>query len=357
MRGSLAYVASERGGSRIVDVSDPMNPFWTGSVPTRGNGGDAAEVIVRENRAYVADGATGLGGVRVIDISDPAAPLLIGSSSDGYGITGLALDGSLLLGADFFYVNAVPIFGVGNDTPALATALDFSRAPSFRDDNGKGVAARNGLVYMVGDRSNMYRYALTGKSALHIGQLVRLEEVDGTPRPPTVKLTAPFPGSSIRERRSLRITAQAADDLGVALVRFQINGSVVATDFASPFTFEYEVPNGVDDLEILAEAEDFTGARGSSEAIHVAVIPDTDPVISLLLPSDTLPIPGGGSVQIAPPRHRRSGDRPGRGFRRRSVLRHLRSAALRHQLLGRSLHQLVCRDRVGHRRRRPDRGA
>lgn len=299
VHGSLAYVASERGGLQIVDVSDPLNPFWTGSVPTRGNGGDAADVVVRENRAYVADGATGLGGIRVVDVSDPAAPLLIGSSADAYGITGLALDGGFLLGADFFYVNAVPVFGIATDTPVLAAALDFSREPSFRGDNGKGVATRNGLVYMVGDRDNMYRYALTGRSALHIGQVLRLEEVDGTPRPPTAKLIAPLPGSSIRERRSLRITAQATDDLGVALVRFKINGSVEATDFASPFTFAYEVPNGVDDLELVAEAEDFTGSRGSSEPIHVSVIPDTDPVIALLLPSGTLPIPGGSSVQIA----------------------------------------------------------
>lgn len=300
LQGPWALVAAETGGVHVVDVSDPRAPFTISETATRGCcASNAADVVVRGDQAFVADGAKNLGGIRIIDLRDPFLPLVVGSSSDLFGLSSLTLDGRFALTADYYYVNAVPIFDVATGVPVLSGVLDFSGYPSRRDDNGKGLVTRDGLVYLVGDRQNLYRFAVTGNSALHIGQYLKLDEAVGTPSPPTVTLTKPAPDSEILERRSLRLTALATDDLGVALVRFKVGDAVVATDFAAPFTTLYEVPRGAGSLEIIAEAEDFTGSRGISEPVLVTVVPDDDPVVALLSPSSNLPIPGGNTVVLA----------------------------------------------------------
>ena len=65
-----AYLADDHEGLKIIDVSDPENPFEIGSVDTPGS---ARDVFVRDGFAYVAD-STG-GGLRVIGVSDPLAPV------------------------------------------------------------------------------------------------------------------------------------------------------------------------------------------------------------------------------------------------------------------------------------------
>ena len=76
--GDYAVVADERSGVEIVDVSDPTAPVIVGSTATRANSvSNAADVVVRDRLAYVADGATTLGGVKVIDFSFPDNPVVI----------------------------------------------------------------------------------------------------------------------------------------------------------------------------------------------------------------------------------------------------------------------------------------
>ena len=71
--GDKAYVADGFSGLQVVDISDPENPQIIGSVDTPG---DSHEVTVIGDKAYVADRDSGL---QLIDISNPLSPNIVGS--------------------------------------------------------------------------------------------------------------------------------------------------------------------------------------------------------------------------------------------------------------------------------------
>ena len=71
--GDHAYVANGRGGLRIIDITNPANPFEVGSFETPGY---PEGIAVTGNYAYIADRWEGL---RIIDITNPANPFEVGS--------------------------------------------------------------------------------------------------------------------------------------------------------------------------------------------------------------------------------------------------------------------------------------
>ncbi len=74
LSGSLAYVAADSSGLRVVDVSNPALPTEVGTWDSRGK---ARGVTVAGGIAYVADGPHGL---RLVDVSTPAQPVELGSA-------------------------------------------------------------------------------------------------------------------------------------------------------------------------------------------------------------------------------------------------------------------------------------
>ncbi|MFX1283053.1 MAG: LVIVD repeat-containing protein [Promethearchaeota archaeon] len=90
--GDIAYIAAQTEGLKIVNVSDPTNPFVITSYDTPGV---AVDVFVQGDCAFVADGPYGL---YVIDISVPSNPTLIGS----YDTSGEA--NSVIVEGDYAYV-------------------------------------------------------------------------------------------------------------------------------------------------------------------------------------------------------------------------------------------------------------
>ena len=70
--GGYAYVADWPRGLRVVDVTNPAAPVEVGVCGTPGGGKDVAVV---GDYAYIADSG---GGLRVVDVSDPAAPIEVG---------------------------------------------------------------------------------------------------------------------------------------------------------------------------------------------------------------------------------------------------------------------------------------
>ena len=61
------------GGLFIIDISDPANPT---RISRYFDGGQAQEVVVQEDIAYVADHSDGL---EIINVTDPSNPVKIGS--------------------------------------------------------------------------------------------------------------------------------------------------------------------------------------------------------------------------------------------------------------------------------------
>ncbi len=66
--GGMAYVACDRAGLHVVDITNPSSPVLQGSVDTPGR---TLGVFVWENHAYVADGE---GGLVVVNVSSSQNP-------------------------------------------------------------------------------------------------------------------------------------------------------------------------------------------------------------------------------------------------------------------------------------------
>jgi hypothetical protein len=93
LQGDFAYLAAGvPGGLRIINVSDPYFPQEAGSfVPPSWPPWDAYDVAVSGNYAYLADGESGL---RVIDVSDPANPFQVAIVGQGGWYNSVAVSGN-----------------------------------------------------------------------------------------------------------------------------------------------------------------------------------------------------------------------------------------------------------------------
>ncbi|MBT3232940.1 MAG: choice-of-anchor D domain-containing protein [Calditrichaeota bacterium] len=85
--GEFAYVADNQAGLRIIDISNPEDPAEIGFVDTPGS---ALSVVVSGDIALIGDGPRGL---IIVDISNPEEPEVIGSFADECIINGVAIDG------------------------------------------------------------------------------------------------------------------------------------------------------------------------------------------------------------------------------------------------------------------------
>ena len=72
VKDTLAYIADESDGIRIINVSDPQNPTEIGHYDTYGW---SRGIYVQDTFAYVADYG---GGLCIINVSDPQNPTMIG---------------------------------------------------------------------------------------------------------------------------------------------------------------------------------------------------------------------------------------------------------------------------------------
>lgn len=105
-------------------------------------------------------------------------------------------------------------------------------------------------------------------------------------QPPTVTLTSPANGASAVAPGSWTLSANAADPEGrLARVDFLVNGQLVASDTAAPFTATWSnVPAG--SYAVTAVAVDQDGGQATSAAATVVVsAPNQPPTVSLTSPA------------------------------------------------------------------------
>ena len=295
---TYAVVAASLGGIVVVDATDPSDPRVVGQTRTSDSRNSrAAAVVVRGDLAYVADGSDIVaGGLVTIDLSEPTNPVTIGNSGGFFGLTDVALDRGLALTADIVFTNAVPIFNIETPTPTFNSLIDF-QIPTSRDDNGHGIAARDGVVFMVGTRGFPVDNGVVSDGALFIGRYASRPELDDLP--PTVSLVEPVEGQVVGERRTLRLAATAEDDQRVAAVDFLVDDEVVGRDFGAPFTHDLVVPTGSLELTVSAVAIDAAGNRSTQPFVTVEVEPDDRPTVEIVAPSAENPPVEGSPFRIA----------------------------------------------------------
>ncbi|MDY7091799.1 MAG: Ig-like domain-containing protein [Acidobacteriota bacterium] len=290
--GQYAIAATGSAGVQVVDLANEAAPEVVGSTHTRSNSrSSAVGLALAGEQVLVADGGRyGLpgekpGGLRVIDLADPANPALVGSTNNQFGLTAVAWDGTLALAADYFFVNGVPVFRLGETAPLWTGLVDFSGPPSGRDDNGVDLAVGGGLVYLVGNEGS------TGSGGLHIGRYLIPFDAEGVP--PTVTLTAPAEGTLVPERQWVQVAADASDDIFVQSVTFSLDGQPVREDFAPPYSARIPVPAGVASVTVTAQARDAGGNVSPVASVELGIEPNSAPVATILAPQDGLGVQGG----------------------------------------------------------------
>jgi Bacterial Ig domain/Domain of unknown function (DUF5979) len=99
-----------------------------------------------------------------------------------------------------------------------------------------------------------------------------LEDHGGNP--PDVHVTSPREGDVLIEGDSVRLAADATDDIAVASVVFTANHQVVRVSTTAPYEYTMSVPSGVSKLTIGAIAADLATNTRSAAPVTVAVIRD-----------------------------------------------------------------------------------
>jgi poly(hydroxyalkanoate) depolymerase family esterase len=135
-------------------------------------------------------------------------------------------------------------------------------------------------------------------SSYWIARFWGLDDLDGTP--PQVTLTAPANGATVGG--SVTLAANASDDVAIARVEFLVDGALVASDTAAPYTATWNASAAANGTHTLtARAVDTAGNTATSAAVAVTVsggIADTTPpAVALVFPPDGATL--SGSVTLS----------------------------------------------------------
>jgi thermitase len=123
--------------------------------------------------------------------------------------------------------------------------------------------------------------------------------------PPTVSISAP-PGGAVSGIVS--VTANASDNVGVTRVDLLVNGTVIASDTAAPFTFSWDSTSAVGTTATLtARAYDAAGNSAVSPAVTVSVTsaappsnPDaTPPTVTIINPANGSSVNGMVTIGVS----------------------------------------------------------
>src|SRR5262249_39209893 len=91
----------------------------------------------------------------------------------------------------------------------------------------------------------------------------------GPEPPPTGRITAPAPGTTVIQGGFLPISVTATDNTTGLSVDFLVNGQVVRTDTDTPYQFNIKVPVGISTLTLGATATDSVGHANAAADVVI----------------------------------------------------------------------------------------
>jgi hypothetical protein len=157
---TIAFVAAQNNGMRIVNVSDPANPSEVGFYSTSGTAHDMAVV---DTLVYLAYGSPGL---YVINCADPANPLEIGSYNTPGSAYDVAVYSTLAYVADGG--SGVRVLSIAN--PTNPDPVGYYTTP----ESVRGISQSNGYIIAScgGTGVQIYEYSPTGIEEKPVSLLV-----------------------------------------------------------------------------------------------------------------------------------------------------------------------------------------
>ena len=246
----------------VLDVADRAAPAILGSV------GVAAvrDVVLRDDYAYVA---ANFAGYRVVRVSEPAAPVVVGGDAS-IRPNDVELVEDFAFFAEQLFPNVIALMNVQDpERPVFQSTIDLL---PFGDFAGTGIALDGSYAYVTAENFVVGApFGVTGITRLFIAQYRRI--VDNRGVPPSVTIRAPE--REAIEGRTLSVTVDATDDVGVRNVRVAVNGVISNPDTTRPYQIPVEIPLGVSSATLVATATDFGGNVATTELV-VPVLADSD---------------------------------------------------------------------------------
>ena len=186
--------------------------------------------------------------------------------------------------------------GTSFSSPLVAgvAALMMAASPSLDGSQIESLLYSTAVDLGAAGRDPFYGYGRVDAAAAVQAALAAKATVDT--QPPTASITAPLANATVSGL--VAVDVLAADNVAVARVELQVNGSVVAVDSAGPFGFSWNstgVSNGMSTL--VAVAYDAAGNKTASSPISVNVanyVPP--PVADTTAPIVAITNPGAGHV-------------------------------------------------------------
>jgi thermitase len=118
--------------------------------------------------------------------------------------------------------------------------------------------------------------------------------------PPTVNITSPVAGGTVSGTVSVQVNA--SDNVGVASVKFYVDGMLVSTVASSPYSYSWNSatsPNGSHTLKaIAADASGNTAASQITVTVNNTVVDTIAPTISIISPAAGATVSGNVSVKV-----------------------------------------------------------
>jgi hypothetical protein len=117
--------------------------------------------------------------------------------------------------------------------------------------------------------------------------------------PPQVSIVSPPDERLDFEGTSIPVAVNVMDDLSVARVEFNINGTII-TDTTAPFEVDYALTPGLlppSALNIQVMAFDVAGNSANDDKL-VTIVPDSPPVVSLVAPPTGSPFFAGTTLPV-----------------------------------------------------------
>lgn len=173
---------------------------------------------------------------------------------------------------------------------AGAAALVMSARPDLSASQVESILFSTAVDLGSAGRDNLFGYGRINAAAAVQAALAAPAAPDT--QAPSVAIAEPLGSSTVSGASTVRVSA--SDNVGVARVDLQVNGTVVASTDAAPYVFNWDstgVANGMNNL--IAVAYDAAGNRGNSMTVAVNVAnavppaaPDTSaPVVAITNPT------------------------------------------------------------------------
>ena len=256
---SLPNVVAAGGTTLTVNSDDSYagESVWNGT-----GSGCAAFASASANQTALSNWAqTGCGTKRgVADMAAVADPSTgVGIYFNGgwwyYGGTSLAtpviasafaLSGGIKpnsLATDVLYANYSPTNFHDVTTGTNGTCSSIMCGGFLGYDGPTGLGTLNGLGAFVDNSVGPTATPTLAPTATPTPRPTAAPTPTSAQKPPTVAITSPLNGSTVRRRNTITIKANASDATGITKVEFYVNNTLQCTNTTSSYTCAWTVPN------------------------------------------------------------------------------------------------------------------